>query len=66
MEELLDERFHRLETALNVLIESITTYNPSIPAAVDLIAADDDLSAGLDQCESFPSSLKCQSLTHIS
>jgi predicted RNA-binding protein with PIN domain len=52
MEEILDERFHRLETALNVLIESITTYNPSVSAAVDLIAADDNLSEGLDQRKS--------------
>jgi hypothetical protein len=61
MEEILDERFQRLETALNVLIESITTYNPSVSAAVDLIAADDNLSEGLDQRESSSSgyTLEC-------
>jgi hypothetical protein len=51
METILEERFHALETALNALIESITTYNPSIPAALNLIAADDTLSESLNQCK---------------
>jgi len=49
MEELLDQRFQRLDTALNTLIDSITTYNPSPAAANDLVAADDALSEGLEQ-----------------
>jgi hypothetical protein len=51
MEDILDERFQRLETALNVLIESITTYNPSVTAADDLNAADDYFNEGLGQCK---------------
>lgn len=39
----------RVETALNTLIESIASYNPSIPAANALLAADDDLNKGLKQ-----------------
>jgi len=49
MEELLDQRFQRLDTALNTLIDSITTYNPSPAASNDLVAADDALSESLIQ-----------------
>jgi hypothetical protein len=49
METILEEHFQRVETALNTLIESITTYNPSVQAAIDLVAADDELSKGLEQ-----------------
>jgi len=52
METMIDGRFQSIETALNDLIESITTYNPSVLAAVDLIAADDNLAESLDQCKS--------------
>ena len=50
MEAILQTQFQRVETALNTLIESITSYNPSPQAAVDLVAADDELSKGLEQC----------------
>lgn len=52
MEEILETRFQRVEAALQTLIDSITTYNPSPPAAVELVAADDSLSEGLEQCMS--------------
>lgn len=51
MDALLEERFQRMETALNTLIDSITTYNPSVQAAEDLVAADDEFSKGLEQCK---------------
>lgn len=49
MDKVLDEQFDSMEIALNVLIESITTANPSISATHDLIAADDGLTEGLTQ-----------------
>jgi hypothetical protein len=49
MDVILEERFQRVETALNTLIDSITTYNPSVQAAEDLVAADDEFSKGLEQ-----------------
>jgi hypothetical protein len=54
MDSLLDVQFQRVEDALNVLIDSITSYNPSTQAAQDLVAADDELSRGLEQCISSP------------
>lgn len=50
MEEILESHFQRIEVALQTLIDSITTYNPSPPAAVELVAADDALGEGLEQC----------------
>jgi len=38
-----------MEAALNTLIDSMTTLNPSPQAAVDLVAADDEFSKGLEQ-----------------
>lgn len=52
MDEVLKGQFERVEAALNTLIESITSYNPSPQAAQDLVVADDDLSRGLEQRES--------------
>ena len=52
--EILNQ-FARLENALNTLIDSITSYNPSPAAAIDLVVADDELSEGLSQCASNPS-----------
>jgi len=49
MNTTLQAQFDRVETALNTLIDSISAYNPSPAAAVALVAADDDLSHGLDQ-----------------
>lgn len=51
MEEVLEDRFQRVDTALNTLIESVTRANPSVSAAHDLVAADDSLSEGLEQRE---------------
>ncbi|KAF2195051.1 hypothetical protein K469DRAFT_722389 [Zopfia rhizophila CBS 207.26] len=45
----LQAQFHRVETALGTLVDSIASYNPSPQAAVDLVAADDELGKGLDQ-----------------
>ncbi|CAF9930467.1 hypothetical protein IMSHALPRED_008184 [Imshaugia aleurites] len=50
MNTIIQAQLDRVETALNTLIESIASYNPSIPAANALLAADDDLNNGLKQC----------------
>jgi hypothetical protein len=49
MEAELDIRFKGVETALNALVDSITTANPSPQAAEDLLAADDKLSESLER-----------------
>ena len=49
MNAIIQNQLDRVETALNTLIESIASYNPSIPAANALLAADDDLNNGLKQ-----------------
>ena len=49
MNTIIQTQLDRVETALNTLIESIASYNPSIPAANALLAADDDLNNGLKQ-----------------
>ncbi|KAI8938272.1 hypothetical protein NX059_005931 [Plenodomus lindquistii] len=49
MDEVLTAQFDRVEKALSTLVDSIAAYNPSPQAAVELVAADDDLSHGLDQ-----------------
>lgn len=48
MNEILQARCTRLETALNTLIDSITSYNPSIAAADELLDADAELSHGFE------------------
>lgn len=50
MKSIIQAQLDRVESALNTLIESIASYNPSIPAANALLAADDDLNKGLKQC----------------
>ena len=49
MDATLQKQFERIEAALNTLVDSITTYNPSPQAAIELLAADDELSSGLSQ-----------------
>ncbi|KAH7410328.1 mediator of RNA polymerase II transcription subunit 4 [Phaeosphaeria sp. MPI-PUGE-AT-0046c] len=49
MDALLSAQFDRVEKALGTLVDSIAAYNPSPQAALDLVAADDALSQGLDQ-----------------
>lgn len=49
MDDVLNEQFNRVEKALTTLVDSIAAYNPATQAAVDLVAADDQLSEGLDQ-----------------
>jgi hypothetical protein len=50
MEDILTAQFDRVEKALSTLVDSIAAYNPSPQAAIDLVAADEELSQGLDQC----------------
>lgn len=54
MDKNMDAQFQRIESALNTLIESISAYNPSPSAALDLVAADDRLSESLDLRTSRP------------
>ncbi|KAL3421103.1 hypothetical protein PVAG01_07548 [Phlyctema vagabunda] len=49
MDKVIDSRFERVEKALATLISSISTYNPSPTLANDLVTADTELSAGLEQ-----------------
>ena len=49
MNATIDAVFVRVETAFTTLVDSIAAYNPSLQAAGDLIAADDDLARGMDQ-----------------
>ncbi|KAK4985827.1 hypothetical protein LTR66_008062 [Elasticomyces elasticus] len=42
-------RYARVETALNTLVDSIASYNPSVAAADELVAADDEVSESLHQ-----------------
>jgi hypothetical protein len=49
MQDVLSAQFDRVEKALGALVDSIAAYNPSPQAALDLVAADDELSQGLDQ-----------------
>lgn len=57
MNELLDARFSRVEVALETLIKSISTYNPSPSTANNLVAADAELNQGLQYRTSSPLSL---------
>lgn len=51
MNAVIQSQLDRVETALNTLIDSITSYNPSINAAADLLAADDELNTGVKQSQ---------------
>ena len=55
MNIIIQAQLDRVETALNALIESIASYNPSVPTANALLAADDDLNKGLKQRMNKPS-----------
>ncbi|KAL8783814.1 MAG: hypothetical protein Q9213_004360 [Squamulea squamosa] len=47
MNTIIQRQLDRVDSALNALITSIESYNPSVPAAVDLLAADDELQQGV-------------------
>ena len=49
MNVVLNEQLNRVENALQALVDSISSYHPSIPAAEALLAADDELRHGLNQ-----------------
>ncbi|KAF2477764.1 uncharacterized protein BDR25DRAFT_249957 [Lindgomyces ingoldianus] len=49
MDIVLQAQFQRVEAALSTLVDSIASYNPNLQAAVDLVAADDELGKGLEQ-----------------
>src|SRR4051812_19987227 len=55
MDTLVQKQLDRIEAALTTLIESITSFNPSLPAAQDLLDADSDLTLALDKCTSLHS-----------
>jgi hypothetical protein len=62
MDKLIDARFERVEKALQTLITSIATYNPTPAHATDLLTADNELNKGLEQCTR-PASLTKTMLT---
>ncbi|KAL9099597.1 MAG: hypothetical protein Q9163_004928 [Psora crenata] len=49
MNTILQAQLDSIETALSTLIDSIASYNPSIPAAQTLLSADSSLQEGLRQ-----------------
>jgi len=49
MLSILQTRYQRVEKALDALIDAITQYNPSLTAADELVAADDDVNEGLEE-----------------
>jgi hypothetical protein len=49
MNNIIQAQLDRIETALTKLIDSITSYNPSIDSVHELLSADDALTSGLDQ-----------------
>jgi len=51
MNSTIQYQLDRIETALTTLTDSIASYNPSVTAVHDLLAADDALTEGLNQCE---------------
>lgn len=53
MNAQIQDQFDKLDAALNTLISSITSYNPSTAAAEALVEADDKLSQSLDEREHF-------------
>ena len=57
MNSIIQGQLDRVETALNTLIESIASYNPSVTAANDLLAADNELAQGVKSCEILESEL---------
>lgn len=53
MDKYIDGRFERLEKALANLIDSVTKYHPSIQQGEELNAADQELSRGLEEGNSY-------------
>ncbi len=53
MDAIIQSRLDRVDNALSTLIDSIASYIPSVPAATDLLVADDQLSECVDQCKVF-------------
>ncbi|KAL9014463.1 MAG: hypothetical protein Q9173_000899 [Seirophora scorigena] len=49
MNAILQGQLDRIEAALDNLVSSIESYNPSVSAAIDLLAADTELQEGVKQ-----------------
>ena len=49
MNTQIQSQLDRVESALNNLTDSITSYNPSVSSALDLLTADDELAKGVEQ-----------------
>ena len=45
----LQARYQRMEKALDALVDSVTAYNPSVTAADELVAADEDVNESLEE-----------------
>jgi len=62
MNNAIQSQLDRIEAALTTLTDSIASYNPSVAAVHDLLAADDALTEGLNQRQYQPHSFH---LTHF-
>lgn len=51
MNAIIQSQLDSVELALNALVSSIESYNPSVPAAIDLLAADTELRKGVKRRE---------------
>lgn len=49
MNAIVQRSFDSLETSLESLVESVSSYNPSPPAAIAVVNADDILTESLEQ-----------------
>ncbi|KAL8842887.1 MAG: hypothetical protein Q9170_000291 [Blastenia crenularia] len=49
MDAIIQSQLDRVEAALNTLVSSIESYKPSVPAAIDLLAADIELQKAVKQ-----------------
>jgi hypothetical protein len=47
MDEVMESRIQKMETTVNTLVDSMTTFNPSITAVEALIEADEELNHGI-------------------
>jgi hypothetical protein len=50
MDKQIDARFDRMDKALSTLLESIARYNPTSRGGDEFLAADAELSKGLEEC----------------
>lgn len=66
MKSLIQGQLDRVDSALNTLVDSIASYNPSVFAATELLAADDELTKGIELCKlSIPTYLSTSTFVDV-